>query len=108
MRQLALVSLAVLIIAVRMAAQEAPAPQTTRFAKAVTLSGTISNDRKTLVSRQDDEWTISNPEVLKGQEGLQVTVKCHLDRARHSIHVFFAQPAETKYLANGGDSAFRR
>jgi len=82
--------------------------QATPSAKAVTISGTVSNDGKTLVSRQDDAWTISNADVLKGQEGREVTVKCRPDRVKHTIYVFFVKPLETKYLANNGDSAFRR
>jgi hypothetical protein len=108
MQRIALVSLAALLISATMAAQQAPVLQATPSAKAATISGTVSNDGKTLVSQQDDEWTVSNPDVLKGQEGRPVTVKCRPDPARRSIHVFFVKPGETRYLANRGDSAFRR
>lgn len=108
MQRIALVSLAALVISAMMAAQESPTSRATPSAKAVTISGTVSNDGKTLVSEQDDAWTVANAEVLKGQEGHQVTVKCRPDTARHSIHVFFIKPVETKYIANRGDSAFRR
>lgn len=108
MQRIALVSVTVLLISATMAAQSAAASQATPSAKATTISGTVSSDGKTLVSQQDDEWTVSNPEVLKGQEGRQVTVKCRPEPAGHSIHVFFVKPAETRYLANRGDSAFRR
>jgi len=88
--------------------QDAPASKAGLHPKAVTISGTVSNDGKTLVSEHDDTWTISNAEVMKGQEGRQVTVKCRPDPAKGSIHVFFFRPVETRYIANNGDSAFRR
>ena len=108
MRRLTLTTLAVLVISAVTLGQEAPASQTTPSAKAVTILGTVSQDGKTLVSQQDDAWTISNADVLKGQEGREVTVKCRLDPAKHSIHVFFVKSGETKYIAKRGDSAFRR
>jgi len=88
--------------------QDAPASRATVRPKAVTISGTVSQDGKTLISKQDETWTISNAEVMKGQEGRAVTVKCRPDTAKGSIHVFFFSPAETRYLATNGDSAFRR
>ena len=77
-------------------------------AKAVTIFGTLSSDGKTLVSDQDDVWTVSNAEVLKGQEGRQVIVKCRPDPKTHSIHVFFVKLDDPRYAADRGDSAFRR
>jgi len=103
-----LVSLGILMISAMTVAQEAPTSQARPSAKAVTIAGTVSNDGKTLVSEQDDAWTVSNADVLKGQEGREVTVKCRPDPAKHSIHVFFVKPAETRDIANRGDSAFRR
>lgn len=44
--------------------------------KAVTLSGQISLDGKTLVSQENDIWMVSNPDVLVGHEGQWVSVKC--------------------------------
>jgi len=108
MQRVALVLLGVLTISAIAVAQESPTSQEKSSSKAVTISGTVSNDGKTLVSEQDDAWTVSNADVLKGQEGRQVTVKCRPDTAKHSIHVFFVKPAETRYIANRGDSAFRR
>ncbi len=99
MRRIALVLLAGFMISVITVAQEAPASHEKSSAKAVTISGTISNDGKTLVSEQDDAWTVSNTDALKGQEGRQVTVKCRPDPAGHSIHVFFVKPEETRVVA---------
>jgi len=99
MRRIALVLLAVLMISAITVAQQASTSQEKSPAKAVTISGTVSNDGKTLVSEQDDEWTVSNADALKGQEGREVTVKCRPDPAKHSIHVFFVKSAETPVVA---------
>jgi membrane protein implicated in regulation of membrane protease activity len=57
-------------------------------AKAVTLSGKISDDGKTFVSAKDNKsWTISNPDAVKGHEGHEVKVKAHEDAAKNEIHV---------------------
>ena len=57
-------------------------------AKAVTLSGKISDDGKTLVSDKDNKsWTISNPDAVKGHEGHEVKVKAHEDAAKNEIHI---------------------
>jgi hypothetical protein len=78
--------------------------------KAVTISGQLSADGKTLVGDNDDIWAISNPAVLVGREGQQITVKCQLSPDRSSIHVFFVRVGitEAKYVAKNNDSAFRR
>ena len=78
--------------------------------KAVTISGQLSADGKTLVGENDDIWAISNPAVLVGREGQQITVKCQLSPDKSSIHVFFAKTrvTEAKYVAKSGDAAFRR
>ncbi len=57
-------------------------------AKAVTLSGKISDDGKTLVTDKDNKsWTISNPDAVKGHEGHEVKVKAHEDAAKNEIHI---------------------
>lgn len=78
--------------------------------KAVTISGQLSEDGKTLVGSNDDFWTISNPAVLVGHEGQQITVKCQVSPDKSSIHVFFLKTrvTEAKYVVNHSDSAFRR
>jgi hypothetical protein len=56
--------------------------------KAVALSGKVSDDGKTFVSDKDQtSWTVSNPDVLKGHEGHEVTLKAHVDAAKNEIHV---------------------
>ena len=78
--------------------------------KAVTISGQLSTDGKTLVGDNDDIWAVSNPAVLIGREGQQITVKCQLSPDKSSIHVFFVKVGvtEAKYVAKNNDSAFRR
>lgn len=78
--------------------------------KAVTLSGQISLDGKTLVSQENDIWTLSNPDVLAGHEGQWVSIKCQLQAGKSQIHVLSWKPAlmEVKSVANKNDSAFRR
>lgn len=78
--------------------------------KAITIAGTVSLDGKTLVTDQDDLWTISNAEVLKGQEGRHITVKCSVSPDKRALQVLFikTEGGGTKQAANWGDSAFRR
>jgi hypothetical protein len=78
--------------------------------KAITLTGTISLDGRTLVTDQDYTWSIINPEVLKGREGQHFVIKCKADQDKHAIHVLFMKPdgSGMKQAANLGDSAFRR
>jgi len=78
--------------------------------KAVTISGQISLDGKALVSEENDIWTVSNPNVLAGHEGQQVSVKCQVNPDKNEIHVFSVKVAlmELKPASNKTDSAFRR
>jgi hypothetical protein len=78
--------------------------------KAVMLSGQISLDGKTLVSEENDIWSVSNPNVLAGHEGQQVSVKCQVHPGKNEIHVFSVRLAlrDVKYTSNKSDSAFRR
>ena len=77
-------------------------------AKGVTLSGQVSTDGKTLLTDDDNNWTVSNAEMLKGFQGRYVTVKCRIDPKNSAIRVLYViEPSETKH-ANLGDSAFRR
>ena len=109
MQRIAPCLLAVLMTCAFAVAQQASDLHAAPPAKAVTISGTLSSDGKTLVSDQDDVWTVSNAEALKGHEGRQVVVKCRPDSKAHSIHVYFlVRRDEPRYAADRGDSAFRR
>ena len=56
--------------------------------KAVTLSGKISDDGKTLVSGKDNKnWTSSNPDAVKGHEVHELKVKVHEDADKNEIQI---------------------
>jgi hypothetical protein len=78
--------------------------------KAVSISGQISLDGKTLVSQENDIWSVVNPNVLAGHEGQMVLVKCQMVPDRNEIHVFSLKlvPMEVKSASHKADSAFRR
>ena len=68
-----------------------------KMGKAVSISGKISDDGKTLVSDKDSKtWTISNPDAVKGHEGHEVTVKAHADEAANEIHVVSVKMGKDK------------
>src|SRR5271169_870922 len=56
--------------------------------KAVTISGQISLDGKTLVSEANEIWMVINANVLAGHEGQQVSVKCQIHPGKNEIHMF--------------------
>jgi hypothetical protein len=78
--------------------------------KAVSISGQISLDGKTLVSQENDIWSVLNTNVLVGHEGQMVLVKCQVFPDKNEIHVFSLKlaPMEVKSASNKADSAFRR
>ncbi len=78
--------------------------------KAITLFGQASADGKTLLTDDDDIWVVTNPSVLAGHEGQYISIRCKAEPDKKELHVFSARVAarEAKYVANRGDSAFRR
>jgi pentapeptide MXKDX repeat protein len=57
-------------------------------AKAVSVTGKISDDGKTFASDKDGKsWTISNPDAVKGHEGHHVTLKAHVYADKNEVHV---------------------
>jgi len=78
--------------------------------KSFTVSGKVSSDGKSLIPANGESWSVVNPAALAGHEGQQVKVKCRLSSAAHDIRVISVKLAATeiKYVANPGDSAFRR
>jgi hypothetical protein len=111
MKRLLLLSIAMLgLCCVNAVAQSSGGAAQQPSSKALTLVGTISLDAKTLVTDEDDTWTITNSEVLKGREGQHFVLKCKADQNKHAVHVLFVKPdgAGMKQAANSGDSAFRR
>jgi hypothetical protein len=79
-----------------------------RGSKAVVLSGRVSDDRKTLISQDDDQWVVSNPGALTGVEGRQVTVKCRLSSDQSAIYIYSVTTVHGQFMARRDDSAFRR
>ena len=79
-------------------------------AKPLAVSGRVSDDGKSLITDIDSEWAVSNAEMLKGNEGRRVTVKCYVDTERGRIQVLSVKKneSEPKYAARYNDSAFRR
>ena len=78
--------------------------------KVVSIAGQISTDGKTLVSEDNDVWSVTNPNVLAGHEGQQALVKCQVYPDKSEIHVISVKTAltEVKFSSNKADSAFRR
>ena len=78
--------------------------------KAVSISGQVSMDGRTLVSEENYIWSVSNPNVLVGHEGQQVSVKCRVQPGKNEIQIFSVNLAlkEAKSSSNRSDSAFRR
>lgn len=57
-------------------------------AKAVKVTGKISDDGKTFVSDKDGKsWTISNPDAVQGHEGHHVTLTAHVYVDKGEVHV---------------------
>ena len=57
-------------------------------AKAVKVTGKISDDGKMFVNDKDGKsWTISNPDAVKGHEGHHVTLTAHVYADKNEVHV---------------------
>jgi hypothetical protein len=78
--------------------------------KALTVSGRVSDDGKVLLTDIDSEWSVSNAEALRGQEGRMVVVRCYVDSEKNRIRVLSVKRGDssTPYAARYADSAFRR
>jgi hypothetical protein len=93
------------------AAETKPGSKTPIVArKAVFIFGQIGKDGNTLVSEENDIWSVTNPNALAGLEGQLVSVKCQVNPEKNEIHVFSVKAAlmEVKSASNKADSAFRR
>ncbi len=78
--------------------------------KPLLVLGRISDDGKRLMTDLDSEWTVSNPEMLKGLEGRVVRLKCYVDTEKNKIRVLVVkkESGELSFAARQADSAFRR
>jgi hypothetical protein len=93
MKKLMIISfvLALLMSAVAVAQYGAQQPDNSKSSmsmKAVSVTGTISDDGKMFVSDKDSKsWTISNPAAVKGHEGHHVTLQAQVDTDKNEVHV---------------------
>jgi pentapeptide MXKDX repeat protein len=64
-------------------------------AKAVKITGKISDDGKTFVNDKDSKsWTIQNPDAIKGHEGHHVTLSAHVYADKGEVHVMSLKMAK--------------
>ncbi|OLC93214.1 MAG: hypothetical protein DMG35_05365 [Acidobacteria bacterium] len=79
-------------------------------AKSITISGRVSEDGKSVIARNGEPWSVTNPGALAGHENQQVKVKCQKTSADHSVRVLSVKTVATPtmYHVNPSDSAFRR
>lgn len=79
-------------------------------AKALIVSGRVSDDGRMLLTDIDSEWSVSNADALKGHEGHMVRVRCYVDSAKNKIQILsLKNDAGANYTAaRYADSAFRR
>ena len=79
--------------------QSADKTKATKAAKAPlkTIAGTISDDGKTFTADKDKkQWTIKNPEDVKGHEGHHVKLQAHVYADTSEVHVMKVTMAATK------------
>ncbi len=91
------------------AAQRSTKPGPGIVKKVFVISGEVRDAGKSLVSDEINKWTVDNADILKDREGAYLTVKCHVDSDKHTIHVLSISPQQVEArTAKPGDSAFRR
>ncbi len=112
MKKLVLGFVAISVCASMLMAAQASAPpgdnSRSTYERGLNISGKVASNGKTFLADDDNQWTVSNPGALKGQEGRYITVKCRMDLSNRAIRVLSVhqQRVDTRYVA--GDSAFRR
>jgi hypothetical protein len=83
--------LALLMYAVAVAQYGAQPPDNSKSGtsvKTVSITGKISADGTMFVSDKDSKnWTISNPDAVKGHEGHNVTLQAQVDADKNEVHV---------------------
>jgi hypothetical protein len=93
MKKLMIISfvLVLLMSAVAVAQYGAQQPDNSKSSmsmKAVSITGTISDDGKMFVNDKDGKsWTISNPDAVKGHEGHHVILLAQVDADKNAVHV---------------------
>jgi hypothetical protein len=77
--------------------------------KAISISGTVGTEGKTLVSEKDNRiWNVTNPDSLKPSEGRRVTVKGQVIPSTSEITVTVVRLKYERLTAKLDDAAFRR
>jgi len=82
-----------LLVSMLAVAQEASQQSATSSAagqmasKATSISGKVSDDGKTIVDKDGESWTVSNPDALKAHESHEVTIKGDIDSAKNEVRV---------------------
>ena len=66
------------------------------------LMGKISDDGKSLTDKDGKSWSIDNPDVVKGHEGHEVTLRGDVDMAANTIHVKSVMSGEHASKKKGG------
>jgi len=75
----------------------------------VTISGKLSHDGMVVLRKNQDALFVRNADILRGYEGQEITLKCRLHAQDQTIDVLSVKSQGTaNYVANVGDSAFRR
>ncbi len=100
-----------LILAFSLAAvaQDVTPARNKSHGKTVNLSGTMSDDGRVLLRDSNGKiWTVSNPEMLHDYNGQEVVIRGRLTTESHELTVVSVKPMKKEYVANWGDSAFRR
>ena len=114
MKRLSMAALALLLcVSPCIRARGAPFGDGTRPAAASTkgmnLSGKVSDDGKIFTADDENDWRVTNTDLLKGFEGRFIVVKCRMDVSKQAIRVLSVEePSDTKHTAHFGDAAFRR
>jgi len=70
--------------------------------KLMSVTGKIGDDGKSFVGDKDGKnWTIINPEAVKGHEGHHVTLKAHVNADKMEVHVMSLKMAKDKGMKSG-------
>ena|SRR5690242_2296495 len=88
--------------------QSAGSTKATKSAKAPlkTIAGTISDDGKSFTADKDKkQWTIKNPEDVKGHEGHHVKLQAHVYADTNEVHVMKVTMAGAKGKKKGAAAA---
>lgn len=77
-------------------------------AKSLTISGRVNDDGKSLIAKNGESWSVTNPDVLAGHLKQQVKIKCQTTSDHHIRVVSVKAVTPETYRVNLSDAAFRR